>query len=259
MPICLPQQCLALVYGLPPPGDPLFRESPGWWVRLQSVGHRHRTCSHVFVPENFENFRKLFYVYMSTPAMPGPCVWAPTPWRSLCATHVAYCIAFLSARFSTWKRSAPRHTRCAECTRFGLHMDTSWVGGLSCYPTIGEYRNHRYPGPHTPCTMPTHHCRPPGPAHCWEASEGMQQGPWAGWVVVWGQRCVLLSQNPYAWRHIRQILYQCIYNGFNLRPPNCQKIGKLQLPRWGLLKNALLRTLFTLQWGFKKICHCLQQ
>ena len=83
MPICLPQQCLALVYGLPPPGDPLFRESPGWWVRLQSVGHRHRTCSHVFVPENFENFRKLFYAYMSTPAMPGPCVWAPTPWRSL--------------------------------------------------------------------------------------------------------------------------------------------------------------------------------
>ena len=56
-----------------------------------------------------------------------------------------------------------------------------------------------------------------------------------------------------------QILYQCIYNGFNLRPPNCQKIGKLQLPRWGLLKNALLHTLFTLQWGFKKICHCLQQ
>ena len=83
MSICLPQQCLALVYGLPPPGDPLFRESPGWWVRLQSVGHRHRTCSHVFVPENFENFRKLIYVYMSTPAMPGPCVWAPTPWRSL--------------------------------------------------------------------------------------------------------------------------------------------------------------------------------
>ena len=38
-----------------------------------------------------------------------------------------------------------------------------------------------------------------------------------------------------------QILYQCIYNGFNLRPPNCQKIGKLQLPRWGLLKNALLQ------------------
>ena len=54
-----------------------------------------------------------------------------------------------------------------------------------------------------------------------------------------------------------QILYQCIYNGFNLRPPNCQKIGKLQLPRWGLLKNALLQILFTLQWGFKKICHCL--
>ena len=48
-----------------------------------------------------------------------------------------------------------------------------------------------------------------------------------------------------------QILYQSIYNGFNLRPPNCQKIGKLQLPRWGLLKNALLQTLFTLQWGFK--------
>ena len=73
MPVCLPQQCLALVNGLPPPGDPLFRESPGWWVRLQSVGHRHSTCSHVFVPENFENFRKLFYAYMSTPAMPGPC------------------------------------------------------------------------------------------------------------------------------------------------------------------------------------------
>ena len=66
MPICLPQQCLALVNGLPPPGDPLFRESPGWWVRLHSVGHRHRTCSHVFVPENLEGFRKLFYAYMST-------------------------------------------------------------------------------------------------------------------------------------------------------------------------------------------------
>ena len=79
MPVCLPQQCLALVNGLPPPGDPLFRESPGWWVRLQSVGHRHSTCSHVFVPENFENFRKLFHAYMSTPAMPGPCEWAPTP------------------------------------------------------------------------------------------------------------------------------------------------------------------------------------
>ena len=26
---------------------------------------------------------ELFYAYMSTPAMPGPCVWAPTPWRSL--------------------------------------------------------------------------------------------------------------------------------------------------------------------------------
>ena len=83
MPICLPQQCLALVNGLPPPGDPLFRESPGWWVRLQSVGHKHRTCSHVFVPENLEDFRKLFYAYTSTPAMPGPCEWAPTPWRSL--------------------------------------------------------------------------------------------------------------------------------------------------------------------------------
>ena len=47
MPICLPQQCLALVYGLPPPGDPLFRESPGWWVRLQSVGNQqtHRRSS----------------------------------------------------------------------------------------------------------------------------------------------------------------------------------------------------------------------
>ena len=56
MPICLPKQFLALVYGLPPPGDPLFTESPGWWVRLQSVGHRHRTCSHVFVPENLEKF-----------------------------------------------------------------------------------------------------------------------------------------------------------------------------------------------------------
>ena len=83
MPICLPKQCLALVNGLPPPGDPLFRESPGWWVRLQSVGHRHSTCSHISVPENFENFRKLFYAYMSTPAMPGPCEWAPDPWRSL--------------------------------------------------------------------------------------------------------------------------------------------------------------------------------
>ena len=83
MPICLPQQCVALANGLPPPGDPLFRESPGWWVRLQRVGHRHSTCSHVFVPENFENFRELFYAYMSTPAMPGPCEWAPTPWKSL--------------------------------------------------------------------------------------------------------------------------------------------------------------------------------
>ena len=83
MPICLPQQCLALVNGLPPPGDPLFRESPGWWVRLQSVGHRDRMCSHFFVVENFENFGKLFHAYMSTPAMPGPCEWAPTPWRSL--------------------------------------------------------------------------------------------------------------------------------------------------------------------------------
>ena len=83
MPICLPLQCLALVYGFPPPGDPLFKASPGWWVRLQSVGHRHRTCSHVFVSENFENFGKLFYAYVSTRAMPGPCVWAPTPWRSL--------------------------------------------------------------------------------------------------------------------------------------------------------------------------------
>ena len=73
MPICLPQQCLALVNALPPPGDPLFRESLGWWVRLQSVGHKHRTCSHVFVPENLERFRELFYAYMSTPAMPGPC------------------------------------------------------------------------------------------------------------------------------------------------------------------------------------------
>ena len=57
MPICLPQQCLALVYGLPAPGYPLFRESSGWWVRLQSVGHRHRMCSYGFVPENFESFR----------------------------------------------------------------------------------------------------------------------------------------------------------------------------------------------------------
>ena len=83
MSICLPKQCLALVNGLPPPGDPLFRESSGWWVRLQSVGHKHRTFSHVFVPEILEDFRKLFYAYMSTPAMPGPCEWAPTPWRSL--------------------------------------------------------------------------------------------------------------------------------------------------------------------------------
>ena len=67
----------------PTPWRSLFRESPGWWVRLQSVGHRHSTCSHVSVPENFENFRKLFYACMSTPAMPGPCEWAPTPWRSL--------------------------------------------------------------------------------------------------------------------------------------------------------------------------------
>ena len=73
MPICLPQQCLALVNGLPPPGDPLFRESPGWWVRLQGVGHKHRTCSHVLVPENLEDIGELFYAYMSTPAMPGPC------------------------------------------------------------------------------------------------------------------------------------------------------------------------------------------
>ena len=73
MSICLPQRCLALANGLPPPGDPLFRDSPGWWVRLQSVGHKHRTCSHVLVPENLEIFRELFYAYMSTPAMPGPC------------------------------------------------------------------------------------------------------------------------------------------------------------------------------------------
>ena len=77
MPICLPQQRLALVNWLPPPGDPLLRESPGWRVRLQSVGHRHRTWSHVLVAENFKIFRKLFYAYMSTPAMPGPCEWAP--------------------------------------------------------------------------------------------------------------------------------------------------------------------------------------
>ena len=91
MPICLRQQCLALVNGLPPPGDPFFRESPGWWVRLQSVGHRHSTCSHVFVVENFENFcnfRKLFYAYMSTPAMPGPCEWAPTPLEIPCSGRV---------------------------------------------------------------------------------------------------------------------------------------------------------------------------
>ena len=44
MPICLPPQCLALVYGLAPPGDPLFRESPGWWVRLRSVGRKHKVC-----------------------------------------------------------------------------------------------------------------------------------------------------------------------------------------------------------------------
>ena len=30
MSIYLPQQCLALVCGLPPPEDPLFRESLGW-------------------------------------------------------------------------------------------------------------------------------------------------------------------------------------------------------------------------------------
>ena len=68
MPICLPQQCLALVNGLPPPGDPLFRESPGWWVRPQSVGHRHRMRFHVFVPENFEIFQEIvlcLYVYPS--------------------------------------------------------------------------------------------------------------------------------------------------------------------------------------------------
>ena len=44
MPICLPKQCLALVCGLPPPGDTLFRESPRGWIRLQGVGHRHETC-----------------------------------------------------------------------------------------------------------------------------------------------------------------------------------------------------------------------
>ena len=68
MPMCLPQQCLALVNGLRPPGDPLFRESPGWWVRLQSVGHRHQMRSHVFVPENFEIFQEIvlcLYVYPS--------------------------------------------------------------------------------------------------------------------------------------------------------------------------------------------------
>ena len=68
MPICLPQQCLALVYGLPPPRDPLFRESPGWWVMLQGVGHRHRACPatlHVtfFVPEGiFLSFLCSFFL-----------------------------------------------------------------------------------------------------------------------------------------------------------------------------------------------------
>ena len=82
MPICLPQQCLAFVSGLSPREDPWFRESLGCWVRLQSVGHSPRTCSHVFVLSKFENFKKLFYAYMFTQAIPGLCVWAPTPWRS---------------------------------------------------------------------------------------------------------------------------------------------------------------------------------
>ena len=83
MPICLPQQCLALVNGLHPLEIPCSGRVQGGGSGLQSVGHRHSTCSHVFVPYNFENFRKLFHAYMSTPAMPGPCEWAPTPWRSL--------------------------------------------------------------------------------------------------------------------------------------------------------------------------------
>ena len=45
MSICLPQQCLAFVYGLPPLGYPWLRETLGWWVRLKSVGHRYKTCS----------------------------------------------------------------------------------------------------------------------------------------------------------------------------------------------------------------------
>ena len=88
MPVCSSQTYLAFLYGLPPPGDPLFREIRGWWVRLQSVGHRHRTCSHVFVPEIFQNFTKLFYVYMPTPAMLGPCVWAPGPLEIRCSGRV---------------------------------------------------------------------------------------------------------------------------------------------------------------------------
>ena len=105
MSICLPQQCLALVYGLPPPGDPLFRESPGWWVRLQSVGHRHKTCSHVFVPESFESifFRNAWPLcmgshpleipfqgesYMSTPAMPGPLCMGSHPLEIPCSGRV---------------------------------------------------------------------------------------------------------------------------------------------------------------------------
>ena len=50
IPKCLPQQCLAFVYGLSSPGDPLFRDSPDWWVTLQSVGHRPKMCFHVFDP-----------------------------------------------------------------------------------------------------------------------------------------------------------------------------------------------------------------
>ena len=45
MRVCLPQHCLPIVYVLRLPGDPLLRGGLGWWVKLQSVGHKHRTCS----------------------------------------------------------------------------------------------------------------------------------------------------------------------------------------------------------------------
>ena len=119
MPICLPQQRLAPVNGLPTPGDPLLRESPGWWVRLQSVGHRHRTCSLVLVAESLKNVRKLFHAYMSTPAMPGPCEWAP---MFLCLkTLKALGNCFMSTCLPTWCRGGREQTQNVGQVRLSVN------------------------------------------------------------------------------------------------------------------------------------------